>query len=912
MTANAANTFRERARHEAERYGTDPWVFVRELLQNARDAGARHVWIESSTVDGRDRVCFRDDGSGMTYDHAQHYLFSLYASSKRGRSRTAGRFGIGFWAVLRFEPAEIVVRSRPHRGQAWQVRLDGRLETVRRERASMPPGTEVVLERRAAGDDLEQCLTASILRDAPFLCCRHRAGRPLEVRVNNRLVRAEPSLPPPSMSFRRRGLRGVVGLGLEPRAEIFAHGLRVRDAATLDELLVEGRPRPTALSGATEGLAPRVIIDSRDLEVLMARGDAREDRALRRLVAVGQRELRRLVRAELDRHARLSLAARLLARVGDWWSASRLTNVSLAICGALALGFFVHTVLSWLPDRGLGTTAARQDRSFAPPSPVPYKEMWNRYQGPDIGGFASSGPTVDLSYQPSNSSHSFAAIWVDGLGPDGRVERRHRNLVGAYRGPACAEQCLDIELRIDAEAGLLALPVATGHVVDSGSVRVGSRQLSVLALATGQPVVDFDRPRVGRLRYRTGPGRLDGDLDHGVWPSLPRDVVEFTRGLGELVPASRALEVAAYVRRRVAYDASPETAAKHLQARRHSIGLFDRAIAIGAGDCDVQNALVAAMLAHSGVRSRLAVGWIGVDGRARSGLHAWAEFVGPDGRWRAVDASTGGPATRPVDRVTASGESEPRPSAKRLPTWALVAAFTASVALLSVMFAAGRWRRRLHPGSADDITGLLRGATVRPRAFDPIRSLFSRRLLGLVSDRWISLGRAMELSRVGRLACGSRRSKLACRAARGGGVVLDVERRESAAVADVLAAVNLDRWSELLDRARGNALTARVEDRLQQGGEPCRVAIADRLGVDVAVLDGSGFGLGNDTRWIVLDAGGRTWQSIARWCEMRPARAALLLADSVLRRTGAPSTVRRRCLKRCALEALTESSAETP
>ena len=35
--------FLDRARFEAGRYGSDPWVFVRELLQNARDAGARRV-----------------------------------------------------------------------------------------------------------------------------------------------------------------------------------------------------------------------------------------------------------------------------------------------------------------------------------------------------------------------------------------------------------------------------------------------------------------------------------------------------------------------------------------------------------------------------------------------------------------------------------------------------------------------------------------------------------------------------------------------------------------------------------------------------------------------------------------------------------------------------------------------------
>jgi len=31
-----AGDFKTRARAEADRYGPDPWIFVRELLQNAR------------------------------------------------------------------------------------------------------------------------------------------------------------------------------------------------------------------------------------------------------------------------------------------------------------------------------------------------------------------------------------------------------------------------------------------------------------------------------------------------------------------------------------------------------------------------------------------------------------------------------------------------------------------------------------------------------------------------------------------------------------------------------------------------------------------------------------------------------------------------------------------------------------
>jgi len=338
VTLPAHAAFLARARHEAARYGADPWVCVRELLQNARDAGAARVWFDVGSQGGLDRVACRDDGEGMTYAHARKYLFTLYASSKRGGPRNAGRFGIGFWSVLRFAPSAMTVRSRPSGGAGWEVRLDGDLEVVRQEAVHLAdPGTEVVIERETSGDDIAGLLRAAVLRDAPFVTRRGHPDRPLEVRINGELVRADLDLPPPSMRFRRRGLRGAVGLGSHPKVEIFVHGLRVREASTLDDLLLTGRRGPAGIPAVTDGLAPQALIDSSALTVLLARGDAREDRPLRRLVDVGHRELRRLVRAELDRHVRPSTAAFLVERACEAWTTSRPLRAAIAVL-LVALG----------------------------------------------------------------------------------------------------------------------------------------------------------------------------------------------------------------------------------------------------------------------------------------------------------------------------------------------------------------------------------------------------------------------------------------------------------------------------------------------------------------------------------------------------------------------------------------------
>jgi len=282
-----ASDFRRRAFFEAKRYGGDAWVFVRELLQNSRDAGATRVDLTVERRHGIDRVVCRDNGCGMSFAHARQYLFTLYASSKADQRNTAGRFGIGFWSVLRFEPDEVVVRSAPAGDSGWQLRLAGDLEKLEFDESSFAAGTEIELRRRVRGADCEPEVWNAVRRDARHLRCRDRDEKILEVHVNSRLATAEIGLQPPSLVFAQRGLRGAVALTDLPRVDLLAHGLRVRTTATLDELLTlpDRRRRPRA--NPTGGLAPSVILDSRRLQVLMARGDARTDRELRRLGGEG-------------------------------------------------------------------------------------------------------------------------------------------------------------------------------------------------------------------------------------------------------------------------------------------------------------------------------------------------------------------------------------------------------------------------------------------------------------------------------------------------------------------------------------------------------------------------------------------------------------------------------------------------
>jgi len=914
MSTAWSSAFRDRARYEADRYGSDAWVFVRELLQNARDAGARRIWLSGVRSGGRDRVVCRDDGSGMSFDHARRYLFTLYASSKRGQARSAGRFGIGFWSVLRFAPETILVRSRPRTGEGWQVRLDGDLQHVKGEGAIMNPGTEIVLERRAGGPHPEKALHEAVLRDAPFLRCRGGKERPLEVLVNGRRVAGELDIEPPRMSFRRRGLYGVVALGREPSVQVFAHGLKVREAAFLDDLLLERVGRPPA----AEGLAPRFILDSRDLSVMLARGDAREDHALRRLVAVGHRELNRLIRAELNRHAMLSLPARVMEHLREAWSASLVPRLAVfAAAVAIGAGGSWFAVQMWAKAR-----AARASPAPVPaasqPAPQPYRDLAKRYSGPGVEPVAGQRSAIDLSYRPPGEKLSFAALRLTGL--NGRGEADAASATGdvrPYPEAPCTEGCLEIELTVNAEAGLLRLPTATGHVLDAASVRFNGETRPVFLTADGEPVLRFDAPGSGRVRYRSAPGAVEGAGGEGHWPALPPEALGLALALDDLPIEDRVREALGFVRSRVVYDRSPAVIERYQAEREMGAGLFSRVLAVGAGDCDVQNALLAAVLSRAGLSTRLAIGWIGVDGTVLPGLHAWTEYLDEDGRWREVDASAGGQAAEknnfqarttksaaPADQATFSSVRRP---------FAVYAALLVLVAVAGALLVGRRaWQRSFASGGQSDIAELLRGAALRPQIFAQVRPLFRRKVVPLLSGKAVSLEVARAERRQGRLALGSDRSLLAVRASRKGRVVLDRDRGEGLAVGEALGAIDLDWWQNLLDAARTDPLAAHVEKAFEGCGEPVHVRVAANVGEATAVLDGSPLGLGRRSRWVVVDEGSELWRTLKIHAEKSPNLAALILADAVAPRLGLAEDTIGRCLGGLAVAVLREGAERGP
>jgi len=701
MGSAAPEGFRARARAEADRYGPDPWVFVRELLQNARDAGATRVSFEAESVDGLWRLRCRDDGEGMSYAHARRYLFALYASSKEERRDQVGRFGVGFWSILRFEPSRIVIRSRPRvpaldpsghvsgDSSAWELELAGDLESAVQRSPSMEPGTEVLLERPAPDDELERRVFEAAWQNARYLVTRDHPEQPLKIFVNGRPVNARFELPAPSSAFRRGSVRGVVGLGSAARVELFSRGLRVRAAASLADFTAGGgrhtgrsRVQFTELPGR---LAPQALLESDALELLLSRSDARENKALRKLMRLAERELARLIARQLDAvrplawWRRIWLDLRMRLRDSLALRTALAAGLGAAVALAIAWGMWGEHVFARLRGdlaflRGGDAVAVAAAGGMSPR----YTDLGRLYRGPQVDVLSGSGVPIELTYEPADVRHYFAALILERLDAAGQAVANEPGALVPYAAPpanACRRAaCTSVALVVDSPAGLLRLPVPTGHRVDVASLQLGDQHPTLQATGADEPALRLTTATRGTLRYTTVPA-APRQASAAPRPSglLPDDLRKAARALRTRPLRERVQAALTLTRARVAYSNAPEVALRHQAPELQGLHFIARTLAIGAGDCDLQNALLVALLQEAGVPARMAIGFVGQDGRTNAWLHAWAEYRDGLGPWQIADASASarplalvGPATASqppsgVDADTSAATSSPVP-----------------------------------------------------------------------------------------------------------------------------------------------------------------------------------------------------------------------------------------------------------
>lgn len=160
----------------------DPKAFLRELVQNAIDAGTPSVEIELAYDEPvrRMRVSVRDRGEGMTRDIVENQLLVLFRSTKEQDLTKIGKFGIGFVSVLAPGPEVVVVTtSRGGRRIVLHLYRDLRYELFDAGPATQTGTTvelEIALDRGEVGAFVRAC-EQSLER-----WCRH-ASVPIELAI---------------------------------------------------------------------------------------------------------------------------------------------------------------------------------------------------------------------------------------------------------------------------------------------------------------------------------------------------------------------------------------------------------------------------------------------------------------------------------------------------------------------------------------------------------------------------------------------------------------------------------------------------------------------------------------------------------------------------------------------------------
>ena len=262
----------------------DPLVFLRELVQNALDAGSPEVDVytefrpsKGDPSQGVMVIGVDDYGEGMDREIIDHRLTRLFSSAKDQDFTKIGKFGIGFVSVFALRPDAVCVDTS-RGGENWRILFKADRSFVRIEREQPVDGTKIQLLKQTTRTEYEELAVRA--GETLRFWCKHVRGT---VRFDDEDVHQPFELPEAlcSVSHEEEGVRVVVGYRAEqsPSFGFYNQGL-------------------TLLEGETDAFLPRVAfkVDSKYLEHTLARDNIMRDANFDKAMAV----VERLAAEELD------------------------------------------------------------------------------------------------------------------------------------------------------------------------------------------------------------------------------------------------------------------------------------------------------------------------------------------------------------------------------------------------------------------------------------------------------------------------------------------------------------------------------------------------------------------------------------------------------------------------------------
>jgi len=604
--------FLSHAKREAQRYGRDEFVFVRELVQNARDAGASEISFESQLIGGTYVLSCRDNGCGMDAHHLQSFLLKLYASDKG--QHQLGMFGVGFWSILLFEPEAFYVdtaREEEHHLLHYQQGFD-RPQLRRLDPAS--PGTTVILHRPAPqGDEWSATLLERLITYCGHVMTLQgeNPDAPQALRLSfNGLPCNRPMAVQGSWveCLRHRHAFGLVGFGEQPIVRLYKGGILLREAQSLGELW----PSRPAVVPKLSGLHPQIVVNCPNLNVLLDRRTIAEDAALAELMHSCEQALLTLSRTMLDAVAPLDLAnalARQLRKNGPAWLVALLLFLSLPLSALLFIGNSQAPVPTPAITRVLDAyRGPRLDDPHQPPS------QWD---------IRSEGPRRLQLVLGMAEHFDSTRGWLP-------IQARNSRPYPTIHQPADGA----VSFQVSHTELPLLLPTPLLGSLLPGSVTLNGRPFGELRLSErGESLLFGAAPITGTLRYQfiLGKTTLAGaGLPPSLQPAWPPELLPWLRGSENLMPAQWPQWFTRQLRGRF----RPVEREMDLASDDWLSAVFSQ----DQADCDIMNGLLTLLLNAKGLDARLALGMVLEDGRPRGHLHAWTVYR-EHRRWLWQDAS---------------------------------------------------------------------------------------------------------------------------------------------------------------------------------------------------------------------------------------------------------------------------------
>ncbi len=256
---------------------SSPRVYLRELLQNARDAITARAEVDgkggririSPLTEASGEFVLRDDGVGLTATEVAELLATVGRSSKRDifdlpRSDYLGQFGIGLLSCFMVADS-IVIRSRSARGGAsveWVGNSDGTFVVAELDE-ELPIGTSVHLVPRFDQDDLLRPAAVRELAEtfAEFL--------PVRVTIDTVVSEVDITRPAPFLDA-RADPDAAVAYGRDLLGATPLDAIELSDAATGTRGLAYVLPfaPPPGARQATRMYLGRMLLSERADEVL--------------------------------------------------------------------------------------------------------------------------------------------------------------------------------------------------------------------------------------------------------------------------------------------------------------------------------------------------------------------------------------------------------------------------------------------------------------------------------------------------------------------------------------------------------------------------------------------------------------------------------------------------------------------